>query len=266
MDSNQGGTKGRIPCSIVFFPLTHIINWCSVSHFSWPGVVHSLLHICILMTYAHTLTTKIIHITYILYWFRLRPTPWNDARIHSKRYITVGRSTTRKSSTRGIRRRYCLVFWSRTPSSGSGGTKNHFRRPGNGPGTIGSRHARRGGSITTRCHRATVQLWYHAQLHLQGENSQTTTPWKYIFIDSEVPNAFVMEVLPQRFFITTGMVRSCVHWRVCVCFLSHTFWCCSLDSFSFGWNWYLLLLFGLSILVYVYICTYVYVSYIYICI
>jgi len=28
----------------------------------------------------------------------------------------------------------------------------------------------------------TVQLWYHAHLHLQGENSQTTTPWKYMTV------------------------------------------------------------------------------------
>jgi len=67
----------------------------------------------------------------------------------------------------------------------------------------------------------TVQLWYHARLHLQGENSQTTTPWKYIFIDSEVPNAFVTEVLPQRFFITTGMVRLLVCAGVCFCSCVH---------------------------------------------
>ena len=32
-------------------------------------------------------------------------------------------------------------------------------------------------------------------------------PWQYVFVKSSQPNAFVSEVLPQRFFITTGMLE-----------------------------------------------------------
>jgi Peptidase family M48 len=73
-----------------------------------------------------------------------------------------------------------------------------------------------------------VQFWYNAALRLLGEGHQpipgssassssgsggvgfATTPrkpWQYIFIESAVPNAFVTEILPQRFFITTAMLQ-----------------------------------------------------------
>lgn len=53
---------------------------------------------------------------------------------------------------------------------------------------------------------ADVQFWYHARLRLEGEAVQKQ-PWQYIFIESAAPNAFVTEVLPRRFFITTGMLK-----------------------------------------------------------
>jgi len=51
-----------------------------------------------------------------------------------------------------------------------------------------------------------VQFWYHARLRLEGE-AVVKQPWLYIFIESDAPNAFVTEILPRRFFITTGMLQ-----------------------------------------------------------
>jgi Zn-dependent protease with chaperone function len=51
-----------------------------------------------------------------------------------------------------------------------------------------------------------VKFWYGARLRLQGENVQNT-PWKYVFIDSPHPNAFVTEILPQHVFITTSILK-----------------------------------------------------------
>lgn len=51
-----------------------------------------------------------------------------------------------------------------------------------------------------------VQFWYHARLRLEGE-AVVKQPWQYIFIESDSPNAFVTEILPRRFFITTSMLK-----------------------------------------------------------
>lgn len=60
----------------------------------------------------------------------------------------------------------------------------------------------------------TIQMWYNAQLRLNGEPQQqriqqpTTEqpPWSYVWVQqSKIPNAFVTEILPRRFFITTAM-------------------------------------------------------------
>jgi len=51
-----------------------------------------------------------------------------------------------------------------------------------------------------------VQFWYNARLRLEGE-AVVKQPWQYIFIDSTAPNAFVTEILPRRFFITTAMLN-----------------------------------------------------------
>lgn len=83
----------------------------------------------------------------------------------------------------------------------------------------------------------TVQFWLQAQLRLDGEDAQqqnghnlllypssnpsdakrvkgtasttttTTTPWQFLFLESPAPNAFVTEILPQRFFITSSMLE-----------------------------------------------------------
>jgi Zn-dependent protease with chaperone function len=52
----------------------------------------------------------------------------------------------------------------------------------------------------------TVQFWHQARLRLEGE-SVVKQPWQYVFIDSPAPNAFVTEILPRRFFITTSMLN-----------------------------------------------------------
>jgi Zn-dependent protease with chaperone function len=52
----------------------------------------------------------------------------------------------------------------------------------------------------------TVQYWYNARLRVEGEDVNRR-PWKYIILKSTEPNAFVTEVLPQHFFITTAMLE-----------------------------------------------------------
>lgn len=52
---------------------------------------------------------------------------------------------------------------------------------------------------------ATVQFWCHARLRLDGE-AVDSQPWRYTFIESPAPNAFVTKILPRRFFITTAML------------------------------------------------------------
>jgi Peptidase family M48 len=65
---------------------------------------------------------------------------------------------------------------------------------------------------------ATVQYWLAAQLRLNGEDIPTRAKdgsltgasiphsWQYVFLKSAAPNAFVTEVLPHRFFITSAML------------------------------------------------------------
>ena len=48
-----------------------------------------------------------------------------------------------------------------------------------------------------------VKIWEAALYRIEGENLHL--PWKYVIVDSPLPNAFVSEILPQRFFITTSM-------------------------------------------------------------
>jgi hypothetical protein len=50
------------------------------------------------------------------------------------------------------------------------------------------------------------KYWYDAALRLLGENEHER-PWQYVFIQTAQPNAFVTEMLPQRFFITTGLLE-----------------------------------------------------------
>ncbi|GKY92983.1 hypothetical protein MPSEU_000266900 [Mayamaea pseudoterrestris] len=50
-----------------------------------------------------------------------------------------------------------------------------------------------------------VQEWQTARLRLEGEYGDKQ--WQYIFIHTPNPNAFVTEILPQRFFITSSMLQ-----------------------------------------------------------
>jgi Zn-dependent protease with chaperone function len=50
-----------------------------------------------------------------------------------------------------------------------------------------------------------VQFWNDARLRLQGEYGDKQ--WQYLVMEADVANAFVTEVLPQRFFLTTGMLK-----------------------------------------------------------
>lgn len=50
-----------------------------------------------------------------------------------------------------------------------------------------------------------VDEWHKARLRLEGERADKL--WQYIFIETASPNAFVTEILPQRFFITSSMLQ-----------------------------------------------------------
>ena len=47
------------------------------------------------------------------------------------------------------------------------------------------------------------RLWAHAKQRMDGK-------WKYHLVTSEIPNAFVSELLPQRIFVTTRMLEQFV--------------------------------------------------------
>jgi Zn-dependent protease with chaperone function len=51
----------------------------------------------------------------------------------------------------------------------------------------------------------TVQYWQQARLRIMGEEIENR-PWQYVFIQSFAPNAFVTEILPRKFFITSAML------------------------------------------------------------
>jgi Zn-dependent protease with chaperone function len=48
-----------------------------------------------------------------------------------------------------------------------------------------------------------VQLWTKARRHMEGD-------WKFVLIPSNIPNAFVSEILPHRIFITTSLIENFV--------------------------------------------------------
>lgn len=58
----------------------------------------------------------------------------------------------------------------------------------------------------------TVVFWQQALERVQGDSSSSSSssasnPWHYVLIDSPQANAFVTEILPRRFFITTSMLQ-----------------------------------------------------------
>lgn len=54
--------------------------------------------------------------------------------------------------------------------------------------------------------RAANELPAPVQQRVRQAKKVVPVPWQYIVVDSPQPNAFVSEVLPQRFFITTAMM------------------------------------------------------------
>ena len=50
-----------------------------------------------------------------------------------------------------------------------------------------------------------VAKWLAAQLRIEGETLDGIENWQYILVGTPVPNAFVSQLLPQRFFVTTGL-------------------------------------------------------------
>lgn len=53
-----------------------------------------------------------------------------------------------------------------------------------------------------------VEFWLEAHERIEGNASDGIKNWQYILLNTQVPNAFVTEMLPQRFFVTTGLFDS----------------------------------------------------------
>lgn len=51
-----------------------------------------------------------------------------------------------------------------------------------------------------------VRFWYAARERLMGEEVDSQ-PWQYVLVASPAPNAFVTEILPRRFFLTTSLLK-----------------------------------------------------------
>lgn len=50
-----------------------------------------------------------------------------------------------------------------------------------------------------------VKHWTHALERIEGFSVDGIKNWQYVVVDTSIPNAFVSEMLPQRFFVTTGL-------------------------------------------------------------
>ena len=55
-----------------------------------------------------------------------------------------------------------------------------------------------------------VAKWLEAQLRVEGETLNGIENWQYILVGTPTPNAFVSQLLPQRFFVTTGLFEQFV--------------------------------------------------------
>lgn len=55
-----------------------------------------------------------------------------------------------------------------------------------------------------------VQEWTNALELIEGYTVDGAQDWQYVLINTPVPNAFVSEMLPQRFFVTTGLFEEFV--------------------------------------------------------
>jgi Peptidase family M48 len=55
-----------------------------------------------------------------------------------------------------------------------------------------------------------VEFWILALERIEGAALEGIDNWQYVLVDTPVPNAFVSEMLPQRFFVTTGLFKEFV--------------------------------------------------------
>jgi Zn-dependent protease with chaperone function len=80
----------------------------------------------------------------------------------------------------------------------------------------------------------TVQFWTSARERLVGEEI-SNQPWQYIVIDSPSPNAFVTEVLPRRFFLTTSLLKVATTPDELAVVLGHESTCIGCDWETISW-------------------------------
>ena len=55
-----------------------------------------------------------------------------------------------------------------------------------------------------------VEFWILALERIEGASLEGIDNWQYVLVDTPIPNAFVSEMLPQRFFVTTGLFKEFV--------------------------------------------------------
>lgn len=55
-----------------------------------------------------------------------------------------------------------------------------------------------------------VKQWTNALERIEGFSVDGIQNWQYVVVDTKIPNAFVSEMLPQRFFVTTGLFEQFV--------------------------------------------------------
>ena len=53
-----------------------------------------------------------------------------------------------------------------------------------------------------------VEDWLNARERIEGSTIDGILNWQYVLINTPVPNAFVSEMLPQRFFVTTALIEA----------------------------------------------------------
>jgi Zn-dependent protease with chaperone function len=55
-----------------------------------------------------------------------------------------------------------------------------------------------------------VDFWEQSRQRIEGSTIDGIKDWQYVLLDTDIPNAFVSEMLPQRFFVTTGLFKEFV--------------------------------------------------------
>ena len=55
-----------------------------------------------------------------------------------------------------------------------------------------------------------VDFWEKSRQRVEGSTVDGIKDWQYVLLDTDIPNAFVSEMLPQRLFVTTGLFKEFV--------------------------------------------------------